>query len=577
MQYKIGAYIRVSTEEQAQVVEGSVESQKYRIKAFVDSKAEHSPRWGKIAEHYVDDGFSAKDTKRPAYQNMMADIRSGKIDMILVTDISRLSRNIRDFCQLVEDLRIYKSGFLSIKEQFDTSTAAGEMMLFNMINLAQFERKQTSERVSMNFNARALRGLFNGGGKIYGLDPDPVSKGKLIVNSVEAEVVNRIFKLYLEHMAVGKVAGILNENNVPTKIHSFKNERHKREGLWTLASVYNILKNPIYVGVREINKANKNEDQENLKHWKKYQWVENSLPAIIDRDTFNLAQKYLEQGLLKERHRFAGAEKRVFLMSGILRCAECERALIGQAAHGRSSTHRYYGHKMVTGEVITCSVKRIRADLVEQTILNHLDKIVQDSGYLDNIESNIKKAIKGSHVDVEGQRANLQKQLDQIEVEIESIFKLQMSVASGTAASNLVVEKLETLANRKKEVVKAKGLLEAETQRNIDAKKSRQFVETNLQTFKRGFKKVSMMKQRKLLGELMDRVFLTMQGLTMYYFTDENRVPLTLNFDKIMASEEHSEAQSFPSLKEFFDSLILPVQALGVGSPRFVIGGGGGS
>ena len=133
------------------------------------------------------------------------------------------------------------------------------------------------------------------------------------------------------------------------------------------------------------------------------------------------------------------------------------------------------------------------------------------------------------------------------------------------------------MANRKKEVVKAKGLLEAETQRNIDAKKSRQFVETNLQTFKRGFKKVSMMKQRKLLGELMDRVFLTMQGLTMYYFTDENRVPLTLNFDKIMASEEHSEAQSFPSLKEFFDSLILPVQALGVGSPRFVNGGGGGS
>lgn len=96
-------------------------------------------------ETYLDDGISAKDTNRPAFQRMMKDLRKGKINLILVTDLSRLSRNIMDFCVLLEELRTYKAQFLSIKEQFDTTTAAGEMMVFNMINLAQFERKQTSE------------------------------------------------------------------------------------------------------------------------------------------------------------------------------------------------------------------------------------------------------------------------------------------------------------------------------------------------------------------------------------------------------------------------------------------------
>lgn len=102
-----------------------------------------------VADVYSDEGLSAKDTKRPAFQRMMRDIRKGRINLILVTDLSRLSRNILDFCLLLEELKKYNAKFLSLKEQFDTSTPAGEMMVFNMINLAQFERKQTAERVSL--------------------------------------------------------------------------------------------------------------------------------------------------------------------------------------------------------------------------------------------------------------------------------------------------------------------------------------------------------------------------------------------------------------------------------------------
>lgn len=117
MQLKIGAYIRVSTEEQASAIEGSLENQKYRLKAYVDLKNSQVRNWGEIVEFYVDDGYSAKDTRRPAYQRMMRDIKRGKIELILVSDLSRLSRNIFDFCNLMDELEKNEAQFLSIKEQ----------------------------------------------------------------------------------------------------------------------------------------------------------------------------------------------------------------------------------------------------------------------------------------------------------------------------------------------------------------------------------------------------------------------------------------------------------------------------
>jgi site-specific DNA recombinase len=161
-------------------------------------------RWGHVVDVYSDEGLSAKDTKRPAFQRMMRDIRKGRVNLILVTDLSRLSRNILDFCLLLEELRKYNAKFLSLKEQFDTSTPAGEMMVFNMINLAQFERKQTAERVSLNFHSRALRGLRNGGALLLGYKGDPENKSRMLVDEVEAENVRKLFKLFLDNGTVGK-------------------------------------------------------------------------------------------------------------------------------------------------------------------------------------------------------------------------------------------------------------------------------------------------------------------------------------------------------------------------------------
>lgn len=305
MQLKLGAYLRVSTEEQVQVIEGSLESQKHRLKSFMDYKNSHEKSWGKIVEYYIEEGLSAKDTRRPQFQRMMKDIREGKINVILVTDLSRLSRNVLDFCLLLEELKKYNAKFLSVKEQFDTSTPAGEMMILNLINLAQFERKQTSERVAMNFHSRALRGFHNGGAVLLGYDKDPNNPSTLFINEAESKSVREIYRIFLEEGSIGKTLLRLEELGIKPKVREKKRYRVSDKGLWSRQTLLYLIKNPTYAGLREINKENKGKSPSDLKPWQQYQIVKAAWPAIISEETFKQAQAMIEKSALAQSQRLA--------------------------------------------------------------------------------------------------------------------------------------------------------------------------------------------------------------------------------------------------------------------------------
>lgn len=168
----MGAYIRLSPSDEIRE-EGSLVSHPQRIKQFVDYRNSQSPGWGKIVDWYTDKDYSGKDMNRPEFKRLCRDIKDGKVNAVIVTELSRLSQSVKDFVQFWDFLKRHKATFYSLKESFDTSTPMGELMVVQAISFAQFERETIVSRIKEGAKARAERGLTNGGRRMLGYDPDP--------------------------------------------------------------------------------------------------------------------------------------------------------------------------------------------------------------------------------------------------------------------------------------------------------------------------------------------------------------------------------------------------------------------
>ncbi len=522
MPHKIGLYIRVSTEEQAMRTEGSLESQKHRLNGYIDLKNMQQPDWGKAVEQYVDDGFSAKDTNRPALQRLLRDLEKGRVTMVLVTDLSRLSRSIRDFCGLLDIFKDTQAKFLSLKEQFDTSTAAGEMMLFNMINLAQFERRQISERVSLNFHSRALRGLRNGGSIPLGFKVNPRNKAVLEINPDEVGYVKTIFNEYLISGSLYRTAAKLRQERIPSRpINSKPNGNLPT--IWNVQSLANMLKNFHYAGLREVNKGNKNKNPESLMAHEKYQVVPAAWDAIIDETTFMAVQQMLEENGKLARQKHKSGTKRSFLATGIAFCKECCRALVGSTGHGRATDVRYYIHRPIEGKPVTCTVKRYRAEEVEAEVVNHLSKVVNREGYLDGLENTFQQIIGASEDTFFSQKRDLERSVTQADAEIKKLIKMQLQFDDDSLGEIY----LDALKELKDQRIKDKDQLEIlcrQSRDHISAKAMREVVELNLKNFQKAWSKSDPNLQKKLLRSVIARLVLSQDGIDLYYHSSKTKI-----------------------------------------------------
>src|SRR3990167_517903 len=170
---RCGLYIRVSTDRQAKVEEGSLKNQDQLLTQHVELKNKVNGEQWVIVERYIDEGKSAKDTKgRPAYLRMIEDVQRGRINTILCVALSRISRSTRDLLDMIEFFKAHDVDFICLKEDFDTTTAQGKCFVTIMGALNEFEREQTGERMRTSILARAERGLWSGG-RVFGYEPDP--------------------------------------------------------------------------------------------------------------------------------------------------------------------------------------------------------------------------------------------------------------------------------------------------------------------------------------------------------------------------------------------------------------------
>jgi site-specific DNA recombinase len=192
---RCGIYTRKSTEEGLEQEFNTLMAQRDSGEAYITSQTHEG--WICLPELYDDGGYSGADLKRPAVQRLIADIKAGKIDCVVVYKVDRLSRSLRDFAKLLEIFDEYNVSFVSVTQSFNTATSIGRLMLHILLSFAQFERETISERTRDKIAAARRKGRWSGGMPVLGYDVD--GQSKLVVNKDEANRVGKIFELYLQH------------------------------------------------------------------------------------------------------------------------------------------------------------------------------------------------------------------------------------------------------------------------------------------------------------------------------------------------------------------------------------------
>src|SRR6266513_458668 len=236
-------YTRKSSEEGLEQEFNSLQAQCEACEAYVRSQRHEG--WILAMTRYDDGGFSGGNMDRPALQRLLADIREGRIDIIVVYKVDRLTRSLADFARLVEILDTQDVSFVSVTQQFNTTSSMGRLTLNVLLSFAQFEREVTGERIRDKIAASKKKGMWMGGNVPLGYD---ASERTLIVNPVEAETVRRIFALYRELGCVRRVKEEADRLGLRTKRSTTAKGAQRGGTPFSRGHIYRLLSNPIYIG-----------------------------------------------------------------------------------------------------------------------------------------------------------------------------------------------------------------------------------------------------------------------------------------------------------------------------------------
>lgn len=354
-QKRVAIYTRKSVEEGLDMEFNSLDAQRESGEAYI--KSQKANGWYCIPKHYDDGGYSGGNTNRPALRQLMADCRDGQVDIVLVYKIDRLSRSLCDFLELTRSFEQLNVSFCSVTQDINTSTSSGRMMLNILATFSQYEREVISERIRDKFAASKRKGMWVGGVVPLGYR---IQNHKLVILPEEAEVVRNIFKLYLETQSPAQVAAKLNEKGVTTKAGK----------TWNKSNMYHILHNCIYTGLISYN-------------GKTYQGEHE---AIIDKDTWELAQRYINKGC-KEKGRPAKNTDTSSPLRGMVVCGHCGGPMTLTMTKKKE---RYYGYYRCSRDSkrpqSTCPIRQIASKELERTVFRQLSSMFRTPAMLSQLE-----------------------------------------------------------------------------------------------------------------------------------------------------------------------------------------------
>jgi site-specific DNA recombinase len=353
---RCAVYTRKSTEHGLDQRFNSLDAQRALAEAFIQSQSQEG--WSCLPQHYDDGGFSGKNTDRPAFRQMMADIATKQIDCVVVYKFDRLSRSVRDFLDMMVLFERDGVSFASVTEQFNTATPVGRLLLHMMLGLSQFEREQVAERTRDKIAATRRKGKWTGGMPLLGYD---VIDKKLVVNEAEAERVRSIFELYLELGSLLPTVQELARRHWATKHWTTKRQTSRGGLAITKTRLHHLLTNVTYCGkIRYKDEVHEGEHE-----------------AIVDDPLFDRVQTMLHEngqsGCSEIRNKHGA------LLRGILRCASCNCGMTHTYTSKGQRRYRYYicNNAQQNGRA-SCPAPSVPAGEIEQFVVEEIKAIGRD-------------------------------------------------------------------------------------------------------------------------------------------------------------------------------------------------------
>ena len=236
-------YTRKSSDEGLDKEFNSLDALREACEAFI--KSQKHAGWVAVRDLYDDGGLSGGTMERPALQRLLADIKARKVQIVVVYKVDRLTRSLADFAKIVDILDAHQASFVSVTQQFNTTTSMGRLTLNVLLSFAQFEREIAGERIRDKIAASKKKGMWMGGYPPLGYD---VLDRKLVITPHEAETVRHIFRRYLELGAVSALRDDLKHDGIHSKLRTDKHGKSMGGKPFARGALYHLLKNRIYLG-----------------------------------------------------------------------------------------------------------------------------------------------------------------------------------------------------------------------------------------------------------------------------------------------------------------------------------------
>ncbi len=422
--FSVAEYIRLSREDGDKVESDSIGNQRKLIAEYLKNKEEFI-----VYDTYIDDGFTGTNFERTAFKRMIADIKAGKVNCVIVKDLSRFGRDYIDTGKYLE--RFFPDNdvrFISITDNIDSIKQAYDMLLpiKNIFN-EQYAR-DISKKVHAAMNTKQKAGEFIGAFASYGYKKSLADKNKLVIDEYAANVIRRIFDLYIKGNGKIKIAGMLNAEGIlcPSEYKKVNGENYRNSNrlestsYWTYSTINRILSNEMYVGNMVQGKTQR-KMHSRAKLIERQEWivVPNTHEAIIDIDTWNKAQK-----LLKRRTRNLDLQSNISIFAGFLKCGDCGRALTKKRYLQNGKEFIYYncGTYVRSGSKF-CSSHSISHKVLEKIILEDLNMVISSI-------DNLKELIAGNKIpendikqEVEADRKRIQAELCKVRNKKRAIYE----------------------------------------------------------------------------------------------------------------------------------------------------------